>query len=222
MTFSASTLLRNIALAIVALSTTTSFANAVDNTVKVTRKSWPEITLGKKVMVAFSYPWCEHCRNFKKKWRKVKDNYKDDDSIVFLEVDCEDKEGDMVCTDFDINGVPEVYYGDSAIQQEYKGTMDEKNIIDFIETNMTKPLCSVLHTESCPQENVAEMTAIDKLTTEYLEKITSLKVSNPSEVARQAVLKNGIKNIFWYDVSGIDQYPTKDEDTDFSYAVDEL
>jgi len=200
--------LRNVALMAIAVLMITSTANAGKKKVKepegpsITRESWPEHTLGKKVWLLFHYPWCTHCQSFKGSWKRLKNHYKDDDKIAFLDINCDIPEGDYVCTDFGVTGVPEVWYGDSALMEEYTGKLDDKNIISFIETNMTDA-CSVNNVEGCPEEDRTDTAAIDKLTTEYLKKITALKIDDPSFYARQAVKNNYFKNPFWEDVSGV-------------------
>ena len=100
--------LRNIALVAIAVLMITSTANAGKKKVKepegpsITRESWPEHTLGKKVMVLFHFPWCIHCQTFKGSWKKLKNHYKDDDTMTFLDINCDIPEGDYVCTDFGV------------------------------------------------------------------------------------------------------------------------
>merc|ERR1712194_497727 len=88
----------------------------------------------------------------------------------------------------------------------YKGDKTDEALETFItETVMKKPLCSVLEPENCDVEERDDIIGIEKLTTEYLEKITSLGHPNPVKMMQQAKLKAGFENPFWVDASGIHQ-----------------
>lgn len=198
MAVSTKILLRNVVLAIACLS----MAEGAKKHKKVTRESWPELTLGKKVMLYFYYPWCDYCADFKPTWRKLKKEYESDE-IVFLEANCDDKITDLLCTDFNVEGTPEVQWGVTT-RMRVSSEIEEEDLIKLITTNLTAPICSIQDVNACPEKIRDDLTAIDKMTTEYLEKITAVKIENPLAIAKGVVQLNGIKNPFWKDISDVE------------------
>ena len=99
-----STTMRKIALAAIAiLLASASVAEAAKKQqIKVSRENWPNLTLGRKVMVLFTFPWCHHCKTFKTTWAALRRKHASED-LVFLEIDCESEEGDKLCDDFGIS-----------------------------------------------------------------------------------------------------------------------
>lgn len=215
--------LRTIAIAaIAAVLMISSVAIADDEDVAVTRDSWSELTLGKKVLAKFHYPWCEHCNALKPIWKKLNKKYKDDDTIAILDINCDSKKGEYLCSDFAIDGVPEIHWGDSSVLIHFNEKYNMENIVKLIETNMTEPFCSVLSVEGCPEADRADVTAIAKLTTDYLEKVAAFGVEDPERFAKQTVLKYNIQNPFWDDVSGIQaNYGDQQDDDDQMSAAED-
>lgn len=217
MAASVSTTIRKIALvAIATLMLSASVASAKKPRTVVTRENWPELTMGKRVLLLFTFPWCHHCRNFKPTWASLRRKYQSDD-LVFLEVDCEDPMEDRICDDNGVMGVPHMRWGNTAHTEQYLGEFEQDLVDEFIrETVLKKPICSILNPENCPEEDRADMIAIDKLTTEFFEKINDTENKNidPIKIVQQAILKNDIENPFWEDASGIHQihgYQKEDE-----------
>ena len=88
----------------------------------------------------------------------------------------------------------------------YRGELLENDLEAYINnTVIPEQICSILEPENCPEEDRENIIAIDKLTTEYLNKITSLKHEDPVKMAQQTILKVGFQNPFWVDASGIHQ-----------------
>lgn len=214
MAVSAKFLLRNIVLVTACLSMVASFEKVKQNSkkgIKVTRETWPELTLGKRVMLYFYYPWCDYCSDFKPTWKMLKNKYKENEDIVFLDANCEDPETDKLCTDFMVQGAPEVHWGVTTRMRNYE-EIDEEDLIQLIETNLTAPICSIQELDSCPKSVRDDMSAIDKMTTSYLEKIAAMKYDDKFKVASGVVKKHGITNKFWHDISDIEYiYGTTDE-----------
>jgi thiol-disulfide isomerase/thioredoxin len=210
MAVSAKISLRNIVVVIACLSMAVSYANAKQpKHKKVTRESWPELTLGKKVMIYFYYPWCDYCSEFKPTWKQLKKEYESDE-IVFLDANCDDKVTDYLCTDFNVQGTPEVHYGVTTRMIPAKD-IDEEDLVEIITKTLKEPICSIEDVDACPEKLRDDMTAIDKMTTEYLEKLAALKIENQFQAARGVVQMNGIRNGFWKDISDIEYiYGTTD------------
>ena len=62
-----------------------------------------------------------------------------------------------------------------------------------------------MNIENCPEGEREVIAKIEKLTTEYMEAIQKLGVSDPIKTAQQAVKKNlpSSKNKFWRDIADI-------------------
>mmetsp|Transcript_2142 Transcript_2142/g.5675 ORF Transcript_2142/g.5675 Transcript_2142/m.5675 type:complete len:254 (+) Transcript_2142:39-800(+) len=207
MTTQASSIIRKIALAVITiLLASASVAGAgKKKNIKITRENWPEHTLGKKILVLFTFKWCHHCKNFKPTWNALKKKYASDE-LAFLDVDCDDTEGDYLCDDFGVGGVPHLRWGNTAVTFKYTGEFEEEAIEDLIRDEVVPAkLCSILEPENCPEEDRADMIAIEKLTSEYLEKIHGLSNVHPIGMAQQTVIKHAIENPFWDDASGVHQ-----------------
>jgi thiol-disulfide isomerase/thioredoxin len=192
-----------VAIAVAILLASSPAVDAAAKKVIPTRENWPELTLGKKVVIFFHWPWCHHCKVFKPIWNRVKRKLASDD-LVFLELNCDDKEQDKMCNDLGVSAVPKLMWGNTAKQFKYTGEMLEEDIEEFInETVMKKPVCSILEPDNCDVDDRDDITAIDKLTTEYLEKLTALGHPDPVKMAQQTAKKAGFANPFWEDASGI-------------------
>ena len=88
--------------------------------------------------------------------------------------------------------------------------MDKAGLQTHIKENMTKEKmpCNIMNIENCPEGERKVIANIEKLTTEYMEAIQKLGVSDPIKTAQQAVKKNlpSSKNKFWRDIADIDRY----------------
>jgi len=208
MTTPASSIIRKIALAVITiLLVSASVADAAKKkkVLRLTRENWPEHTLGKKVLVLFTFKWCHHCKNFKPTWSALRKKYASDE-LAFLDVDCEDEEGEYLCEDFGVSGLPHLRWGNTAVTFKYQGEFAEEPIEDLIrDVVVPAKLCSVLEPENCPEEDRADMMAIDNLTTEYLKKIHGMSNVKSIRMAQQTVQKHAIENPFWVDASGTHQ-----------------
>ena len=107
-------------------------------------------------------------------------------------------------------GTPDVHWGDTTVMYPYRGETNFDSLVEFVETNMTKPICSVMSVDACPEEDRADMVAIDKMTTEYFEKLFAFGIDKPEDIVAQVMVKNAIKNPFKDDLDDFDP----DEETD--------
>lgn len=217
------TFLRNavlVATTIALASTSTTFVknvNAAYDDPEITRDNWLEVTKGKIIFLKFFAPWCDHCKQIAPIWKKLEKKYKNHDKIAILEVDCMQKKGDLLCEDFGVEGFPELVWGDSAYTQKYKGKKDFESMSAFIEENLTKPYCSVMTIDACPENEQSDMAAIDELTKEYFAKLFAFKNNNnknierPEDIANQSMMKNGIRNPF---IENLDDWSDDDDDAD--------
>ena len=66
--------------------------------------------------------------------------------------------------------------------------------------------------DACPEEDRADMVAIDKMTTEYFEKLFAFGIDKPEDIVAQVMVKNAIKNPFKDDLDDFDPDVEADDD----------
>lgn len=79
---------------------------------------------------------------------------------LVAEVDCD--VSDVLCSDFQIQGFPTLFYGDPAALETYNGEMDYESLSKFAKEFLDKPVCSVYNTDACSDEQklvIAELEA---------------------------------------------------------------
>ena len=116
--------------------------------------------------------------------------------------------GLQICIDHDTEHTPELHYGDAVIRKKYIGSGIFDALVEFIEANLRKPWCSIASPEACPEEECEGVLAIEELTREYFEKLSSFGTENPEKIASQSFKKFGIKNTFQNDY---DDYNLEEE-----------
>ncbi len=90
-------------------------------------------------LMFFYTTWCPHCKNALPEWNKFKTKYKDtkinDYKINFLEIDCEQDEGEAA--KYDVEGYPTIKLlkGNSVIEYDAK---PEYSILKTFVTEFTK------------------------------------------------------------------------------------
>merc|ERR1712137_363786 len=87
---------------------------------ELTSENWVSETWGKQVFVKFFSPFCGHCKKMKPAWNQLMDSFKDSDSVVIAEVDCS-ADGQQLCQEQRIYGVPTMKFGDALALQQYRG-----------------------------------------------------------------------------------------------------
>ena len=104
-------------------------------------------------------------------------------------------------------------WGDSAFTQTYDGERDFESLSAFVEENLTKPYCSVMTIDACPENQQTDMAAIDELTKEYFAKLFAFNnnIEHPEDIAYQSMMKNGIRNPF---IENLDDWGGDDDDAD--------
>ena len=58
----------------------------------------------KPIVIAFTAEWCPHCRDYKPVFFDVKKDY--EDTVSFINVDVDSKEGSVLSGRFQVNGIP--------------------------------------------------------------------------------------------------------------------
>ena len=174
--------------------------------------NWPEAAGGekKRILIKYFEPYCPYSIAFQEKvWSKLEKKYKDDPDIKLVEVNCGSKWGLQACIEHDTEHTPELHYGDVSHTEKYDGSGNYEDLVEFIETKLRKPMCTLVTPEGCPEEERKGMAEIEKLTLEYFEKLNAFskankgEIENPQRFAAQAILKFGGKNPFKNDYDNV-------------------
>ncbi|KAL7936774.1 protein disulfide isomerase [Trichoderma chlorosporum] len=103
--------------------------------VMLNNKSFYE-TVGsdKNVLVAFTAPWCGHCKNLAPTWEQVAHDFAGDENVVIAKVDAESGDSKAVAQEQGISGYPTIFFFPAGSKEhtEYQGGRNEGDILNFI------------------------------------------------------------------------------------------
>lgn len=88
---------------------------------------------GKRTIVLYYAPWCGHCKNLKPKWEKVAEKYKNDGTVTFKKVNCDDNPEEA--QKMGIEGYPTIILFSSGKKHVYDGDHTEEGIEGFLQSN---------------------------------------------------------------------------------------
>merc|ERR1711935_940378 len=189
-----------------------SIAQAGYDDPDVALSTWHKVTKGKRAFTKYFDPHSIACKNFQEHvWSKIEDKYRDDPDIAILEVNCSARWGLQMCVEVGIANTPELHWGDTVIDHHYEGKGDFDVLVEFIEANLRKPICSMASPDACPEEEREDMREIERLTGEYLNKLDTFKIADAEKIASQSIMQFGIKNPFKADFDDMD-LEQKDDD----------
>lgn len=106
--------------------------------VEVRGKTFDDIVLDeeKDVLIAFTAPWCGHCKNMKPKFKKAAKQFAGADSVVFANIDATANEVDV--PGVNVQGFPTLFFfpaGPDQSAQPFNGGRDTDDFVKFIEEN---------------------------------------------------------------------------------------
>ncbi|KAL5611623.1 hypothetical protein BROUX41_000794 [Berkeleyomyces rouxiae] len=86
------------------------------------------------VLVAFTAPWCTHCKSLAPEWEKAAETYKRDKSVVIAKVDCEAPNSKSLTQKQGITSYPTIKWfpPGSTVGEDYKGARNEQGVVEFI------------------------------------------------------------------------------------------
>ncbi|KAL2212157.1 protein disulfide-isomerase tigA precursor [Sarocladium strictum] len=104
----------------------------------LTDKSFEELVgSDKNVLVAFTAPWCGHCKNLAPTWELVATDFANDENVVIAKVDVESGNNKAVAKDQGVTGYPTILWfpAGSKEGEKYKGGRTEEKFLEFVNQN---------------------------------------------------------------------------------------
>ena len=101
--------------------------------VQLTDKDFKD-TVGKNedVLVAFTAPWCGHCKSLKPTWEKVAQDFALEAGVKVAQVDAEANKA--VAKEYGVSGYPTIKFfpKESTKPEDYSGSREQNALVDFI------------------------------------------------------------------------------------------
>ncbi|KAK0392357.1 hypothetical protein NLU13_1852 [Sarocladium strictum] len=104
----------------------------------LTDKTFYETVGGdKNVLVAFTAPWCGHCKNLAPTWELVATDFANDDNVVIAKVDVEAGNSKATAKEQGVTGYPTILWFPAGSKEgtKYKGGRTEENFLEFVNEN---------------------------------------------------------------------------------------
>ncbi|KAI5917564.1 thioredoxin-like protein [Camillea tinctor] len=101
----------------------------------LTDSSFKEIIGGdKNVFVAFTAPWCGHCKNLAPTWDKLADDFINEPSVVVAKVDAEAENSKATASEQGVSSYPTIKFfpKGSTEGEAYNGGRSEEDLISFL------------------------------------------------------------------------------------------
>ncbi|KAM4056136.1 thioredoxin domain-containing protein [Hirsutella rhossiliensis] len=88
----------------------------------------------KNVMVAFTAPWCGHCKNLAPVWETVATDYANDAQVVIAKVDAEAVDSKAIAEAEGVSSYPTIKFFPAGSKEGvvYKDNRDEAGLLDYI------------------------------------------------------------------------------------------
>jgi thiol-disulfide isomerase/thioredoxin len=121
-----------------------------------------EKTEGKSIFVKFFAPWCDSCQAMAMDFKHLSIDWKDHEIGLVAEVNCDGRDSEQICDDYEIVELPTILYGDRTNLEKYQGDWTYKAMSESAKEHISYPACSMKHLEYCSEENKQRLVELQK------------------------------------------------------------